>query len=189
MASVPWAGAVATPKLNFTPHRGLGEAPVGGAPQALGDDEGAALVRLREQQRELLARDAGRDVDAPLPLERVPRDRLKRLVARRVAVLLVHLAEAIDVADDHGHRAVAAECALELQLEQLLEGAAVEQPGEGVRAVGVGDAFAERPQAYALAQRDARQREGAGGGHKRSENACRLHLPVVIGRRFAPLKR
>ena len=68
-----------------------------------------------------------------------------------MAVLLVHLAEAVDVADDHGHRAVAAECALELQLEQLLEGAAVEQPGEGVGAVGVGDAFAERPQAYALA--------------------------------------
>ena len=148
-----------------------------GAAQALGDDEGAALVRLREQQRELLARDAGRDVDAPLPLERVPGDGLKRLIARRVAVLLVHLAEAVDVADDHGHRAVAAERALELQLEQLLEGAAVEQPGEGVGAVGVGDAFAERTQASALAHGDSRQHEGAGGGQQRGENGCRLHLP------------
>src|SRR6185503_12029177 len=46
----------------------------------------------------------------------------------RVAVLLVHRPEAVDVAHDHGHRAVAAECALELQLEQLLERAAVDQP-------------------------------------------------------------
>ena len=53
--------------------------------------------------------------------ERVSRDRLERRVAGRVAVLLVHLAEGVDVADDHGHRAVRAQGALELQLEQLLE--------------------------------------------------------------------
>jgi hypothetical protein len=35
---------------------------------------------------------------------------------------------------------------------------------------------------------DARQHKGAGGRHERSENACRLHLRVVIGRTFEALK-
>ena len=180
---------VATPKLNFTPDGGLGEAAVGGAAQPLGDDEGAALVRLREQQRELLARDARRDVDAPLPLERVPRDRLERRVAGRVPVLLVHLAERVDVADDHGHRAVAAQGALELQLEQLLEGAAVEQPGERVGAVRVGDALA-RASRRRLRWRTATpastraQAEGKSGARMPAGSIS----PLLSAECFAPLK-
>ena len=77
------------------------EAPVDGPAQALGDDEGAALVRLGEEERELLAADAGGVVDAALPLERVLRDGLKGRVARRVALPLVDRPEAVDVADDH----------------------------------------------------------------------------------------
>jgi hypothetical protein len=141
--------------------RSRGEAAVGRAAQALGDDERAALVGLREQQRELLAADAGGHVDAPLPLQRVGRDGLERRVAGRMAVLLVHPPEPVDVADDHRYRAVGADGALELEFEHLLECAPVDQPGERVGAAGVGDASPERADAAALMHGYARQHEGA----------------------------
>ena len=158
------AGALATPKLKATPGGRIDEAPVRGPAQALGHDEGAALVGLREQQRELLAADPRGQVDAPLPLERVLRDRLEGGVSRRVAVALVDRAEAVDVPDDHGDRPAGARGALELQLEQLLEGAPVQKAGQRVGAVRIGDPPAQVGDAPALKQRKARQHDSADGG-------------------------
>ena len=145
------------------------------AAQALGDDERAALVGLGQQQRELLAADARRLVDAALPLQRVGGDGLEGGVAGLVAEALVHRAEAVDVPDDDRHRPAGAHGALDLQLEHLLEGAAVDQPGERIGAVGVVDPRAKDAHARALAQHDDRQRERAGGRENRDEGAELLH--------------
>jgi hypothetical protein len=89
---------------------------------------------------------------------------LESRVAGRVAVLLVDRAKAVDVAHDHGDRAAAAGGAVELHLEQLLEGAAVEQPGQRVGAARAGDARAQGADARALVQHEAGQHERADGG-------------------------
>jgi hypothetical protein len=151
------------------------------APKALGHDERAALVSLRQQQRELLTGYAGGLVDAALPLERVLGNRLKGGIARRVSLPLVDGTEAVDVADHHRERALGAHRALELELELLLEGAPVQEPRQRVCAVRVVDPRAQPPDARVLEHGGARQRESAGGGKKHSEDACRPHFPVVIG--------
>jgi hypothetical protein len=140
----------------------VGEAAVSCAAEPLGHDERAALVRLRKQQRELLAADAGGVVDAALPFHRVGGDCLEGGVAGLVPLVLVDRPEAVDVADDHGEGPVGAQRAVELDLEHLLEGAPVQEAGERVGAIRVVDPRTEARDALALMQDDARQDECAG---------------------------
>ena len=148
--------------------------------QALRDDERAALVGLGQKQRELLAADAGGLVDAALPLEAVAGHELKGAVACGVAVVLVHDGERIEVSHDHGQRPVGARRTLELHVEQLLEGAPVQQPGERVGPGRVGDARAQCRDAAVLVHGKTYQRGDAGVGENRSEGRYRLHFPLVI---------
>jgi hypothetical protein len=105
-----------------------------------------------------------------------------------MAMALVYRSEGIQVADDHGQRAAGARGALELRLEHLLEGAAVEEPGERVRAGAVRDAGAQRPDAPLLVQGKACQRERACNREQRSEGAYRLHFPMFIDPRALSLE-
>ena len=184
-------GAVATPKLNFTPTVASAKLRWVGAAQTLGDDERAALVRLREQQRELLAADPGRDVDAPLPLERVARDGLERRVARRVAVLLVHLAEASRCRrrsrTSGGRRGVARSSSSSSSSSKARR---LSSPVRGSVRFGVGDARAQRPQAPALAQRRrpparGRRRRARSGARMPAGSISRCYRPEIR----SPLKR
>ena len=170
------------PEADRHAHGGVGKGAVGGAPQALGNDERAALVRLREQEGELLAADAGGLVDAALPLEAVARHELEREVARGVALALVHRGERVEVAHDHRQGTAGAPGALELHVQHLLEGAAVQEPREGIRPGRVGDAGAQSSHAPALVQGEQRQRDYAGVWDKRSESADWLHLSLLIDR-------
>ena len=112
---------------------------------------------------------------------------LQRRVAGVVAVALVDRPKPSmsPTITDSGR--LGARGALELQLEQLLEGAAVEQPGERVGAGRVGDARVEACDALALMHDEARQRERDGGGEKRSESGG-LHFPFVIDPEAVSLK-
>jgi hypothetical protein len=106
-----------------------------------------------------------------------------------VALALVHRGERVEVANDHRQRTARARGALEFHVEQLLEGAAVQQPGEGIRSSRVGDASPQFRHATALVQGNTRQRESAGVWEERSEGSDRLHVPLVIDRPSASLER
>ena len=112
--------------------------------QALGDQEGALLVGLGEDHAELLAAQAAGGVDPALPLRHVVRELLERGVAGGVAALGVEAAEPVDLTDDQRHRPAGAPRPVELEIEHLLEGAAVEQTRERVDATRLGQAEAER---------------------------------------------
>src|SRR5204863_8386462 len=81
------------------------------------------LVAVRGEQRELLAAYARRAVEPPLDGPYRPPDPAQRVVARRVAELVVDSLEAIEIADDHAQRRPRASRALELDVEDLLEAA------------------------------------------------------------------
>ena len=113
---------------------------------ALGQDVGAVLVGVRGEDRELLAPDPGGGVPAALAWTRAPAHPAQRLVAGAVAEAVVDALEAVEVADDHAQALLGAPRALELDVEDLLEAAPVEQAGERVaRAASVrsGDPAAE----------------------------------------------
>ena len=120
--------AAGHPEAHGHLHGGVGEGAVRGAPQPLGHDERSALVGLGKHEGELLAADPGGLVDAALPLEAVTRHELQGGVPRRVALALVHRGERIEVAHDHREGTAAAGGALELHVQNLLEGAAVQEP-------------------------------------------------------------
>ena len=107
------------------------------------------LVGVGREQRELLAADASRDVDAPLALLDHGGDRLEGALRGRVAVLLVEVLEAVDVDHDEADRPVAAASALELELRDLLQPAPVEQAGVRVGPRGVGEPADQLPDAHA----------------------------------------
>ncbi len=142
-------------------HGRVGKGAVRGAPEALGHDERAALIGLRKQEGELLAADARRLVDASLPLEAVRRHELQGDVSSSVALALVHGGERIEIPHDHRQRAAGAPCALELHVQHLLEGAAVEEPCEGIRPSRICDTAPQSSYATALVHGKTRQRERA----------------------------
>ena len=105
-----------------------------GHPQALGEHICVVIVRVGNEQRELLAADARNGVEPALaPLEDVAR-LPERDVAAVVAIAVVDVLEVVEVADQHAERVAAAAGPLELEVEGLLEAAAVEEPGEHIGA-------------------------------------------------------
>ena len=98
------------------------------------------LVAVHGQEGELLAADAGGEVEAALDGAHLTRHAFERGVARGVAQLVVHALEAVEVADDQAERLVGAPGALQLDVEGLLEAAPVEQIGERVAAGHVREA-------------------------------------------------
>ena len=68
-------------------------------------------------------------------------EQLEDLVAGAVAVAVVDDLEVVEVADDHRHRRALRSARAQLDVEALLEAAAVEQAGERVGAGGVGEAL------------------------------------------------
>ena len=121
----------------------LCEAAARRAAQPLGDQEGAVLVGLGQQHGELLAADPPGRVDPPLPLRHVLADLLERHVARAVPALRVQPRHAVDLADDHPQRPPGAARAVDLEVEQFLERASVEQTRQGVEPTRGSDALRE----------------------------------------------
>jgi hypothetical protein len=112
---------------------------------ALADLERHALGRVAQQDHELLAAVASRDVVvADRPDDRAP-DRLEHDVAGGVAEAVVEELEPIDV--DHEHAdAVLCASALGQQPAELVEVASVRQAGEGVgRGLDLGRAMRAGP--------------------------------------------
>src|SRR5204862_5598215 len=99
---------------------------------------------------ELLAADPGGGVHSPLRLLEDLAELLQGAVAGGVAVAVVDRLEAVEVPDDHRQRPSTAPGTLELGLEQLLETAAVDEPGEAVGARGAGQPVDEPVRVLAL---------------------------------------
>ena len=85
------------------------------------------LVGVGGEHRELLASHARGAVEAALRAADRIGHALQDGVAGGVAVRVVHALEAVEVADDQAERLVGAAGALELDVEDLLEAATVEQ--------------------------------------------------------------
>ena len=98
------------------------------AAQPLGDDEGRLRVGAGEDHGELLAADPRGDVDLALRRRAAARATCcSDGVADVMAGAVVDLLEVVEVAGEHAHRRLAAPRALELEVEQLAEAAAVGQ--------------------------------------------------------------
>src|SRR5215204_4395314 len=187
-ASMPCAGLLATPKLIVT-----------------GMDASAKVRCVARRRRSATMKaprssvsgssranssppDAGGLVDAALPLEAAAGHELQGAVAAGMAMALVHSGEGIEVAHDHRQRPVGTRRTLELRVEQLLQGAPVEQSGERVCARRVGDSRAQGHNSPVLVHGKACQPKRAGIREKRSEEAYRLHFPTFIDLRMKSLK-
>ena len=102
------------------------------AVEALGDDRDALLVDVRQEHRELVAAEARHQVCFPQPARQRPGDRLERVVARLVAVRVVDPLEVVEVDHHQARHLAVALRARDLQVQVVLEQAAVAQAGERV---------------------------------------------------------
>ena len=135
------------------------------APQPLGDDEGLVLIGLGEHERELLAADPGRHVDAALVVLEQSTDRLERLVAGVMTEQVVEVLEEVAVAHQQAEGAPAALRARQLGVDHRLEAAPVQQPGEGVGARGIRELVDQPPDALAQGHEED-TRDGERAGHE-----------------------
>ena len=136
-----------------------------GGADALGEHVGAVLVGVGREDRELLASDASGPVEPALRAADRVRHAPEDVVAGGVAVHVVHALEAVEVADDQAERLVGAAGALELDVEDLLEAAAVEQLGERIvvgRVAEAGDQVRE-PVAHGGEEVAGHEQRGHGG--------------------------
>jgi hypothetical protein len=168
----------------------VGERLVDSGPNALGEHVGAVLVGVRRQHGELLPAHSRRSVEAALGAADCVGHAPEDGIAGGVPVGVVHALEAVEVADDQAEWLVGAAGALELEVEDLLEAAAVEQVGERVAVRGVAEAGDQAREAVArdgdevagyeqgchgrdpaveglLARRLLDEDEGVPGGHQR----------------------
>ena len=131
------------------------------AADPLGDLERLLRRRLRQQDRELLAAEAGRNVVvAQLGAEDLG-DALQHRVAGEVAVGVVDLAQQVEVGHDQRQRPLEALCAAELLRQRRGEVARVEEAGLGVDArLGLQLRHRERP--VDQQQRGDRERDEPG---------------------------
>ena len=91
----------------------------------LGDAQRVLRRRLREQDRELLAAEAGRHVVGAERLLEDVRDALQHRVPGEVPVAVVDVALKVEVGDEHGERSLEALGALDLLVKGGLEVARV----------------------------------------------------------------
>ena len=137
-SSGPSATATPTDTLTVaTPNRAEVQAADRGA-DALSDFDRDARVGVPQQDDELLPAEARRDVVLAHRRHDGARDRPQHLVAGRMAVGVVEDLELVDV-DHEDPDGVPRAPALGEQRDELLEVAAVRQPGQGIgRGLGLG---------------------------------------------------
>ena len=100
--------------------------------QPLGDRDRERLVRLLEQERELVAAEPGEGVARADRRGEAPRDLLEQLVAGVVAERVVHLLEAVEVDEQHGERLAGARRAGQRLVEPVAEERTVGEAREPV---------------------------------------------------------
>ncbi len=99
-----------------------------------GDDPGFLDVRAREDDRELVAAQAGQHVALAHAAAQDPGNFADQPVASRVAATVVDLLEVVEVEHQHRPGAALAVAAGHLAAQVLLEAAAVLQPGQRILA-------------------------------------------------------
>ena len=122
----------------------------------LGQLERAGKVGLGQDQRELLAAIASREVDVPDPRTEDLADGPQNGVARRVAVAVVDGLEVVQVQEHERERVADAVGAAPLERELLVEGAPVREAGQAVDGRLRGDPA----EVAEYAQDRAREQEG-----------------------------
>src|SRR5919201_794374 len=156
----------------------VGEGVADGAAEAVGEDVGAVLVGLGQEQGELLAAHAGDDVDPALGALEDARDGGEPLVGHAVAELVVDVLEAVEVDDDDAEAAVDALGALELPVEELLETRAVEETGARVALGGLGNLVDE---ALDTSLQEADEHGGQDPGADGEEPAAETEVQRGVG--------
>jgi hypothetical protein len=163
----------------------------------LGDGSRPDEVRLRGEQRELLAAVARQEVAVAELFLHQARDALEHGVAGRVAELVVQALEVVDVDEGEGERLVGAVGALRLPGELVLEVAVVVEPREAVGERELGEHLVSAPQRLVLGAQPAIRLfdggalalelepalpeplrevvEGAGGGPEQEETEGEAH--------------
>src|SRR5262249_39923630 len=104
------------------------------APNALGEPTAAEQRRPGKDQRQLLAPVARRDVAVADARGQDCTDGSEHLVAHGVSVAVVDQLELVEVAEDEGHVVAEAPRRLELPGQLVVEGAAIEEPGQRIGA-------------------------------------------------------
>ena len=124
------------------------------------------LAGLGQHQRELLAPQPGGEVRAAGEAGHLPGEALQHLVAARMAEPVVHPLEVVEVGHEQAHRLLLAARPLQLELQRVLEGAAIAQPGQVIR-VGRRCQAGDQPLDVRLqrSHEDPGQRHGAHGDH------------------------
>ncbi|HEV8572116.1 MAG TPA: hypothetical protein VGR49_03560 [Actinomycetota bacterium] len=132
------AGAGGVGRCHGHPHA-HGEAPLGrkhgrgdGVPEPLRQGQGLIEAGTRKDDRELLAPDAAQHVLGPGGPPGHSSQRLEDLVARKVAVDVVHPLEVVDVVDEEPHPGPLPAGPPDLLAEPLVEIAVVVEAGEMV---------------------------------------------------------
>ena len=122
-----------------------------------------ARVDARQQDRELVAAEAGDDVGRAQPLAQHARDARQQAVAGGVAEGVVDGLEAVEVEHERGALGAVAAHVREVPRELLLEAAAVREPGERVVVGEVAQLGGRREQRAQVALRADAARAAARG--------------------------
>src|SRR5204863_3827248 len=109
-----------------------GQGPLDGGAGALGDVTCVAGVGAEQQQREVVAAEAGNQVVAAHGAAQRVGGGAQRLVSARVTALLVHQLEAVEVEGDDGEGGLRLLGRLEVRAQALVEAAVVGEAGEAV---------------------------------------------------------
>jgi hypothetical protein len=97
-----------------------------------GDGIGPLGIGGREDDGKLVAAVAGGDIGASQAAGNDPRHPGQDLVAQLVAKAVVHLLEPVQVEHEEAHRLLPSRGQNQLLAQPLVEGAVVEEPGEGI---------------------------------------------------------
>ena len=143
--------------------------------QALRQDVALVLVRLGEDQCELLPTHAAHTVDSADPGRERLAEELQRAAAGWVAEAVVQLLEVVQVAHQEREGRLEPPRALDLELERLLESAPVQQPREWVGLDGVAQALDQGVEAI------LQQPEESGGDDERAERDRPLRRRILDG--------
>ena len=153
-----------------------------------------ARVDARQQDRELVAAEAGDDVGRAQPLAQHARDARQQAVAGRVAERVVDGLEAVEVEHERGALGAVAAHVREVPRELLLEAAAVREPGERVvvgEVAQLGGRREQRAQVALRARAAPPQREEREQARRQGDQQGDVHRAHarMIDRRAADLTR
>ncbi len=104
------------------------------ATEALGQGERAGGFGVWRQDCELLATDPPHVIDGAGCIQQHQAQPLKRPIARLVAICIVEPLEAVEIQHHDAQAELPPPCPRQFGVESILEGAPVEQSGQGVRA-------------------------------------------------------